>query len=359
MIGIQIMKDHNILKLLCSLIAFVAISSGQVQSPGTWKPASFILLPFGIDAQKLSFDRAFSLKDGNAWVSFTTGSGAEFNIAKSKDGGASWQHMSHLPQYGWIDSIYFLDANRGWASTNLKKYVEGSSSAILLHTIDGGHSWQEWSSLESLKVRGLFGIHFKKSGAGFAAGVVMPGQYGVVLRTEDFGKTWKLEQTIESADYFRATAVNRTTNWALSHHKILLGENGRNWKTVFDNSDLWLGMSIASPTEASVIAVLDLGKGFVFSEDKGQTWEVIPLPPPYENNVRFLAVNFADPRHGWAVGVKITAENNYGAIFATDDGGKTWKFDSQLNSPLGDISITGSKAFVIGRGAIYWRNRLK
>ncbi len=314
-------------------------------------------MPLGIDEQKICFDRIFCLQDGNAWVSFTTGNGVEFNIAKSKNGGVSWQHISQLPQYGWIDSIFFLDANRGWASTNLKKYVESSSSAILLRTIDGGHSWQEWSSLESLKVRGLFGIHFEKSGAGFAAGVVMPGQYGVVLRTEDFGKTWKLEQTIESADYFRGTAVNRTTNWALSHHKILLGENGRNWKTVLDNSDLWLGRSIESPTEASVIAVLDLGKGFVLSEDKGQTWEVIPLPPPYENNIRSLAIKFADPRHGWAVGAKIAAEDNYGAIFATDDGGKTWKFDSQLDSPLGDISITGGKVFVTGRGAIYWRNR--
>lgn len=348
------MKLENIMIFLCVLIAFGSLSSGQVQSTGTWKPASLILLPLGIDSNKVGFDHIFSLQDGNAWVSFTTGKGAEFNIAKSKDGGVSWQHISQLPQYGFIDSMFFLDANRGWASTNLRQYIEGSSSAIILKTTDGGRSWKRWSSLESLKVRGLFGIHFEKDGTGFAAGVVMPGQYGVVVRTEDFGKTWKPEQTIESADYFRGTAVYRNINWALSHHKILLGENGRNWKTVFDKSYLSLGMSIDAPTEMSVVAVLGWGK-VVLSEDKGRTWKMIPFPAPYGENLNLGAVKFANSRQGWVVGT--TGGINHGVILATNDGGNTWKFEAQMDSTLGDISVSGNKVFVTGRSTIYWRNR--
>jgi photosystem II stability/assembly factor-like uncharacterized protein len=351
------MKTESIMKILCFLIAFSPPLAGQFRSTATWKPASLILLPLGIDKQKISFDHIFSLQDGNAWVSFTTGKGAEFNIAKSKDGGVSWRHISHLPQYGWIDSFYFIDANRGWASTNMKQYVEGSASAILLQTTDGGLSWQKWSSLESLKVRGLLGIHFENNGTGFAAGVVMPGQYGVVLRTEDFGKTWWIEQTIESADYFRGIAICGNINWALSHHKILLGENGRNWKTVFDKSDMSLGMSIDAPTEMSVITVLGFGK-VVLSEDKGRTWKVIQLPAPYEE-LALGAVKFADPRHGWVVGITggTTVGINHGIILETNDGGNNWQFDSQVDPPLSAIAVSGSNILVTGRDTIYWRNR--
>jgi hypothetical protein len=107
------MSTGNIMKLLYFLIAFGAPVSGQAPSTGIWTPASVVLLSPGMDPQKIGFDRIFSFQDGNAWVSFTTGRGAEFNIAKSKDGGVSWQHMAHIPHYGFIDSICFLDANRG------------------------------------------------------------------------------------------------------------------------------------------------------------------------------------------------------------------------------------------------------
>lgn len=60
----------------------------------------------------------------------------------------------------------------------------------------------------------------------------------------------------------------------------------------------------------------------------------------------------SDSLHGWVAG-------HNGVILATDDGGKTWEFESQVKSHfLRDIATIGSKVFVVGDdGAIYWRNK--
>jgi photosystem II stability/assembly factor-like uncharacterized protein len=52
--------------------------------------------------------------------------------------------------------------------------------------------------------------------------------------------------------------------------------------------------------------------------------------------VRFTAVSFVDARRGWAVGAK-------GHIFATRDGGRTWRAQvSNVESDLLDVKFTGA-----------------
>ncbi len=211
--------------------------------------------------------------------------------------------------------------------------------------------WVEWSSLEVLKVQALLDIYFNEKGSGIAIGVVMPGQYGVVLRTIDSGRTWVIEKSSsDSGPYWRRVAVNKSPNWALSHHEILLGERGKDWKAVLKRPELLLGFAIDAPSLDSVVAILYSG-GVIRSEDRGQTWQVIALPTPYDQ-LALGAVKFSDPLHGWVAG-------HHGIILATHNGGLTWEFESQVKSYfLHDIAVSDSKVFVVGNdGAIYWRSR--
>lgn len=153
----------------------------------------------------------------------------------------------------------------------------------MLNTTDGGLTWKKWSSLAPLKIQAILDMIFDAKGNGIAVGLVMPGQYGEILRTNDFGKTWAVE--LEGSTYhyyFRRIAAHESSNWILSLDKILLAENGRNWKTVLERSGPDFGLSIDAPTAMSVVAVLYSGS-VVLSEDKGRTWQEIKLPFPYEN----------------------------------------------------------------------------
>jgi hypothetical protein len=56
------------------------------------------------------------------------------------------------------------------------------------------------------------------------------------------------------------------------------------------------------------------GAEMLHSADRGQTWQAVPTG----TTLPISAIQFADARHGWAVGA-------LGQILATTDGGRTWK----------------------------------
>lgn len=117
--------------------------------------------------------------------------------------------------------------------------------------------------------------------------VVITGQKGLAMKSRDQGATWdKLE-----------TGVQR---------------------------DL---LSVHFPTATQGVAVGDFGT-MIRTEDGGKTWSKIELPTNFTlpedvaeivqpGDVLLYDVEFATPERGWVVG-------EFGVIFATSDGGKTW-----------------------------------
>jgi len=57
--------------------------------------------------------------------------GLDGGIAKTTDGGVTWQAQSHPANYG-LESISFSDPNNGWT---------GGYFGVLFHTTDGGNTW--------------------------------------------------------------------------------------------------------------------------------------------------------------------------------------------------------------------------
>lgn len=98
------------------------------------------------------------------------------HILLSTDG-KTWQ-QAQVPSQATLTSVYFLNSRLGWAVGH---------DATILHSQDGGESWQVQQFLPQLE-KPLFDIAFKDEQNGIAIG-----SYGLFFRTLDGGKTWQSE----------------------------------------------------------------------------------------------------------------------------------------------------------------------
>ncbi|WP_440877446.1 WD40/YVTN/BNR-like repeat-containing protein [Thalassotalea sp. PLHSN55] len=88
-----------------------------------------------------------------------------------------WQ-QAQVPVQATLTGVYFLDEKLGW--------VVGHDATIL-HTADGGMTWQLQQYLPELE-KPLFDVVFKDERNGIALGA-----YGQLFRTTDGGKHWQFE----------------------------------------------------------------------------------------------------------------------------------------------------------------------
>lgn len=102
--------------------------------------------------------------------------GERGHILLSTDGD-TWQQVS-VPTRATLTSVYFLNESLGWAVGH---------DATILHSTDGGLSWQVQQQLPELE-KPLFDIAFKDKMHGIAVGA-----YGLLFRTSNGGKSWQSE----------------------------------------------------------------------------------------------------------------------------------------------------------------------
>lgn len=163
-------------------------------------------------------------------------------------------------------------------STDKDGWVVGELGRVF-HTTDGGNSFTR----SDIRTRdALLAVACLPDGS-----VVVAGQQGVAMKSRDQGATW---ETLE-------TGVKR---------------------------DL---LSVDFATAERGVAVGDFGT-MIRTEDGGKTWSKLELPSDFTlpedvvgvvepGDVLLYDVDFATPEHGWMVG-------EFGVIFRTGDGGKTW-----------------------------------
>ncbi|PCI62516.1 MAG: hypothetical protein COB35_03695 [Gammaproteobacteria bacterium] len=102
--------------------------------------------------------------------------GQHGNILTSNDA-ITWQQSS-VPVQSTLTSVYFINSLQGWAVGH---------DATILHTSDGGYSWQVQQYLPN-KEKPLLDVTFKDDLNGLAVGA-----YGLFYRTTDGGQTWHSE----------------------------------------------------------------------------------------------------------------------------------------------------------------------
>ncbi len=294
-------------KAVAALLCLWAIAGTAQQEPFAYRPA--IPSPDAENALLVDLDWA-----GERLVAV----GEQGHVIYSDDTGASWQH-AEVPVSLMLTAVDFPAADAGWAVGH-----EG----IALKSVDRGETWsvaltgEDIAELQVDAARELIeearerlenapeeekeDARWALDDAQFALedaqrareeGITHPaldvrfenersgyitGAYGLLLRTDDGGDTWRLHShRLDNPNGFHLYDVTRTESGAL----LIAGEAGQLHRSR-DNGATWEALD--SPYEGSFFGVIATEQGSVLifglrgrifrSEDDGDTWTLIDAP---------------------------------------------------------------------------------
>ncbi len=206
-------------------------------------------------------------------------------ILASSDGGASWQEQL-APVGRRVRDIAFADALRGWATT-----VDGDDgwAGHLLHTTDGGRSWQSRKRVE-MRIEGI---------------------------------------ALQGPDLCWAAGTGRLSGHSVQARLLVADRSGVTWKDAPSGSTFLRGAT-ALPDGGIGVFALGMARPHLIgavlwsSSDSGESWRPVLM----DAGINPDAVVFADSLHGWAVGLGGRGEKshpNHGVILQSDDGGLSWR----------------------------------
>jgi len=236
-----------------------------------------------------------------------------------------------------LNDVSFISDNHGWAV---------GDGGTILHTDDGGTTWNPQTSRVSENLRG---VYFKNETNGWAVG-----NNGTILLTDNGGNDWKPPTTdVPVSEDLLAVYFKNATDGIVAGAggTILLTDNGGNdWKpptTDVPVSEDLRGVYFRSGTDKAW--VVGNNGTILLTVNGGNDWKPPTTDVPVSEDLR--AVYFEDEDNGLAVG-------NDGTILDTSDGGHTWLLRP---TPVGDSSAddlrlsptTGSqnvKAYTLGIG---------
>lgn len=232
-------------------------------------------------------------------------------ILYTNNGGKSWktqQSGTDRNLYG----IYFIDVNNGWA------VGEGGT---ILHTVNGGNSpWlynilplkdkKSWVAKISSTSSCLYRVKFFGLDNGWIVG-----DRGLILHTQDGGKTWAEEYMEKRLNGLYFTDLNN--GWAVGEGGFILhtSDSGKNWKKQYTEVSYYLTAVHFTDSKNGWISggSLESGAIILHTEDGGENWKFKESGLPYY----LTGVYFVNKNNGWIISFN-------GNILYTDNGGETW-----------------------------------
>ncbi|HMF56886.1 MAG TPA: YCF48-related protein [Pyrinomonadaceae bacterium] len=232
----------------------------------------------------------------------------------------------------WLYAVYFVNAMKGWA-------VGGNG--VLLKTEDGGRTWQKMARPSG---DALHDLYFSDERTGWI--VCERDVYQLrtsdelrtyLMKTEDAGATWKRVNMIgadANARLVRAVFAGMS-GWTFGEGGVVYTtrDGGATWgRQRVPTRYLLLGGMFLDSSQGWLVGA---GTTIIQTSDGGETWREGEVAGT--ERVRFNAVSFADRRHGWAVGAS-------GRVFATNDGGRIWNEQiSHIAADLLDVKFLDSE----------------
>ncbi len=214
--------------------------------------------------------------------------------------------------------------------------VVGSYGKIL-RSEDGGATW----AIQQTPTK----AHLQKLVAWDKNTMLAIGDNATVLTTRDAGKSWNLVKTptYERGDVLLTAFLEPGGRaWIAGNMGMVLvsDDKGASWRMVHPQEDIsWNGIAVTKGQNVWLVG--ESGK-VQHSRDDGKTWEKVTVATDASLN----AIAFSDENHGVMVGLS-------GAILATSNGGKSWQtvnsgvqthlyallWDGQSYSAVGDAGV--------------------
>lgn len=174
--------------------------------------------------------------------------------------------------------------------------------------------------------------------------LVAVGSRGMIVRSEDGGKSWNQATVPVEADLLAVHFPTAVDGWVVGHNGVILhsSDAGRTWVKQFDGrvaAEVFKKYYAAQGGEAAAKAVANVERNY----------KAGPALP-------WLDVWFENAQRGFVVG-------SFGMIAATADGGKTWepwleRIDDDRSLNLNSIRGVAGKIVVAGeRGMVFELDR--
>ncbi|MNF27240.1 Ycf48-like protein [compost metagenome] len=176
--------------------------------------------------------------------------------------------------------------------------------------------------------------------------LVVVGQRGHILYSDDAGRRWQQAEVPVSSDLVAVHFPSASHGWAVGHDGVVLhsSDAGASWTRQFDGRQVgprmlehYQAMAAAEPQNEALAALI--------AEAQRMTEEGADKP--------FLDVWFQNERVGYVVGA-------FNLIFRTDDGGRSWtpwmdrtENPSALN--LYGLRAVGDELFIVGEQGLVLR----
>ncbi|OUR88020.1 hypothetical protein A9Q81_25090 [Gammaproteobacteria bacterium 42_54_T18] len=283
--------------------------------------------------------------------------GARGHILVSRDDGKSWK-QAKVPTQNLITAVYFASSDLGWAVGH---------EAVILHTKDGGDSWDfqygapflpagydDGTDVESeVSDEDLYAIDrsgsplldvwFKNEKEGFAIGA-----YGYFLHTSDAGQTWHdWSKRLGNIDGWHLNAIyslDGSLVYVAGEKGVLFrsSNGGENWDVLtspYDGS--FFGMVVGPGLNEMTMFGL---QGHIFrTSDRGDNWREIET----ENQNGLMAGTLYGDRGVILVG------NGGVMMFSKDDGNSFVKqVTDDRNSIAGIVRTDKNKLILVGQGGV-------
>ena len=288
----QIKRSVTVLALLALLQAMPA--GAQTVDADEFKPA--LVKPLA--------ERSLLL-DGASVDGLQVVVGERGHILRSLDGGSTWE-QAEVPTQATLTGVFLHDEQRGWAVGH---------DAVVLHTTDGGASWQVQYAAPEEELP-LLDVWFANARQGMAIGA-----YGYFLRTEDGGESW--ESVLIAAE-------------------PLIAEEGDDESAGYDEYDDFGGdyhLNQMAPAAGGRLYIAAEAGTVYRSDDGGRNW--FSLPSPYDGS--FFGTLPLDGDSLLLYGLR-------GHLYRSDDAGENWRsIDSGTEAALTDaVRLADGTVIVAG-----------
>lgn len=174
--------------------------------------------------------------------------------------------------------------------------------------------------------------------------LVAVGERGVIVLSDDSGKSWRQARVPTSASLTAVQFPSPKQGWAVGHYGVILhsGDGGETWTRQLDGA------------QAAQLALRDAeaaaGQGAAAQRYLAEAQRLVQDGP----DKPFLGVHFTDERNGIVVGA-------YNLAFRTRDGGKSWtSLMGQLDNPRGNhlyaVQAAGAAVYIAGEQGLVLRS---
>jgi photosystem II stability/assembly factor-like uncharacterized protein len=230
-------------------------------------------------------------------------------LSRTDDGGRTWERQIVGTTDG-INDIYFRDKEAG--------FLLAGNTIFVTH--DSGTRWIEARRFLPAEFEGaqveLYSVRFSSKKRGWVVGSVSRHDRvvdSILVHTDDGGETWQRQRAPSRLELIHIDFVNDKRGW-------IVGDGGTILNTR-DGGDSWTAQNSGTTATIYHVDFRDEKKGWAVGEkgmllrtvDGGENWA------PVVTNVRatMLSVQFLNDDDGWAVG-------RAGTILRSGDTGLTW-----------------------------------